>query len=59
MNYAITTKTLATLTETSTLGEIKRALQKECEKATYPITETDWNAMITEILYELAIRKYA
>lgn len=45
---------MKSLNKASTLTEIKDALRRECEKASFPISEKDWQYMMTEILYELA-----
>lgn len=50
----IINNTLKALNKNSTLDEIKIALKTECGRAEFSIDETDWDYMITEILYRLA-----
>jgi hypothetical protein len=51
---AIVMNTLAKVNKHSTLDEIKSAMKEECAKVTFEITDSDWNDMLTDVLYELA-----
>jgi len=49
----IVMNTLAKVNKDSTLDEIKAVMKAECAKVTFKITDSDWNNMLTEVLYEL------
>ena len=46
--------TIKVLSKSSSFDEIKRALKSECEKVDFSISGSDWDYMLTEILYSLA-----
>jgi hypothetical protein len=50
----IVINTLAKVNKNSTLDEIKAVMRAECEKVDFEITNSDWNDMMTDVLYELA-----
>ena len=50
----IVMNTLAKVNKNSTLDEIKAVMKCECAKADFEITKSDWNDMLTDVLYELA-----
>lgn len=45
---------LAKVNKNSTLDEIKAVMREECAKVTFEITNSDWNDMLTDLIYELA-----
>lgn len=50
----IVMNTLAKVNKNSTLDEIKAVMKSECAKVDFEITNSDWNDMLTDVLYELA-----
>ena len=46
--------TLTRVNKNSTLDEIKATMKDECERVDFEITNSDWNDMMTDVLYELA-----
>lgn len=50
----IVMNTLEKINKHYTLDEIKAVLTDECKKATFEITEEDYNEMFGDILYTLA-----
>ena len=50
----IVMNTLAKVNKNSTLDEIKAVMKAECAKVDFEITKSDWNDMLTNVLYELA-----
>ena len=50
----IVMNTLAKVNKDSTLDEIKAVMKAECAKATFEITNNDWNEMFNDVLYSLA-----
>ena len=50
----IVMNTLAKVNKNSTLDEIKAVMKAECAKVDFEIANSDWNDMLTNVLYELA-----
>lgn len=50
----IVMNTLAKVNKNSTLDEIKAVMREECAKVSFEIADSDWNDMLTDVLYELA-----
>ena len=44
---------LAKVNKDSTLDEIKAVMKVECAKVDFEITNSDWNNMLTDVLYIL------
>lgn len=49
----IVMNTLAKVNKDSTLDEIKEVMKAECAKADFEITNSDWNDMLTDVIYIL------